>query len=278
MAQLHESRPSVVFTYTTTASPSLQQERPAVLPAVRVRHPGRDGLAADQLPAGHGAGQLAPQAPGLTDLSAAQLVTTTVTTTGFSPGAHPAFLPLPYPEIRVSAPGRWLADPDLMIYSTGQLAGRPVPTRRTATPSTPARRSWKPCPPLTGLPGLAPDLQLPPSYRTAALKQLAQAQTSGQATEFDKVNALANWLSAPPFRYSLSAAPSASAAGLLSFLTKTKTSYCVQYAYAMTVLTRLLGIPARFVIGYTAGTRPRRQLCGQDHRRARVDRGVLPRP
>jgi transglutaminase-like putative cysteine protease len=28
----------------------------------------------------------------------------------------------------------------------------------------------------------------------------------------------------------------------------------VQYAWAMTVLTRLLGIPARFVAGYTAGT------------------------
>ena len=29
----------------------------------------------------------------------------------------------------------------------------------------------------------------------------------------------------------------------------------MQYAYAMTVLTRLLGIPARFVVGYRAGTR-----------------------
>ncbi len=46
-----------------------------------------------------------------------------------------------------------------------------------------------------------------------------------------------------------------SAAGLLNFLTKTKSGFCVQYAYAMTVLTRLLGIPARFVVGYTAGTR-----------------------
>ena len=31
----------------------------------------------------------------------------------------------------------------------------------------------------------------------------------------------------------------------------------MQYAYAMTVLTRLLGIPARFVVGYTGGTRLR---------------------
>jgi hypothetical protein len=118
----------------------------------------------------------------------------------------------------------------------------------------PSRAQLEAVPALDGLPGLAPDLQLPPSYRTAALKQLAQARTSGQATELGKVAALATWLSTPPFRYSLAAAPSDSAAGLLSFLTTTRTGYCVQYASAMTALTRLLGIPARFVTGYTAGT------------------------
>jgi transglutaminase-like putative cysteine protease len=79
----------------------------------------------------------------------------------------------------------------------------------------------------------------------------AHELTSGQATEYGKVDALANWLSAPPFRYSLSAAPFGTADGLLSFLTGPKTCYYVQYAWAMTVLTRLLGIPARFVTGYT---------------------------
>jgi len=118
----------------------------------------------------------------------------------------------------------------------------------------PSQAQLEAAPPLPGLTGLPPDLQLPFSYQTAALKQLAQDQTPGQATELGKVDALANWLSAPPFQYSLSAAPFGSAAGLLSFLTQTKTGYCVQYAWAMTVLTRLLGIPARFVTGYTAGT------------------------
>jgi len=40
----------------------------------------------------------------------------------------------------------------------------------------------------------------------------------------------------------------------VNFLTKAKIGSCVQYAYAMTVLTRELGIPARFVVGYTGGT------------------------
>ena len=252
MAQLHESRPRVVFTYTTTASPSLQQNDPQYFRQYVFDTLDETGWQPRSYPPGTASASTLPQPPGLTDLSAAQPVTTTVTTIGFS-GAHPAFLPLPYPEIRVSVPGQWLADLDLMIYSpASSLAG--ITYSAVSYAIDPSQAQLAAVPPLTGVPGLAPDLQLPPSYRTAALKRLAQAQTSGQTTELGKVNALANWLSSPPFRYSLSAAPSANAAGLLSFLTTTKTGYCVQYASAMTVLTRLLGIPARFVTGYTAGT------------------------
>ena len=104
---------------------------------------------------------------------------------------------------------------------------------------------------------LATDLQLPASYRTTELNKLAASNTAGQTTEFGKVNALANWLSGPQFTYSLAAGPLSSAANLVSFLTTAKSGFCVQYAYAMTVLTRLLGFPARFVVGYTGGTRLR---------------------
>jgi hypothetical protein len=263
-AQLHESRPRVVFSYTTTASPSLQRSDPQYFRQYvfdtldpgdvswQVTNYSADATQVSSMPA--------PQ--GLTDMSAAQAVTSTATTTGDFPGsgASPAFLPLPSPAIHVSAPGRWLADRDLMVYSlTGSLSG--VTYSAVSYAMDPSQAQLAAAPPLTGLTSLAPDLQLPPSYQAAALKRLAQDQTSGQATEFAKVDALANWLSAPPFRYSLSAAPFGSAAGLLSFVTKTKTGYCVQYAYAMTVLTRLLGIPARFVTGYTAGTPGR----GGDH-------------
>ena len=251
MAQLHEGRPSVVFTYTTTASPSLQQNDAPYFRQYVFDTLDQTGWQLASYPPGTAQAGSLPQPQGLTDLSAAQPVTTTVTTTGFS-GAHPAFLPLPYPAIRVSVPGRWLADPDLMVYSpASSLAG--ITYSAVSYAIDPSQAQLEAVPPLTGLPGLAPDLQLPPSYRTAALEQLAQARTSGQATELGKVDALANWLSSPPFRYSLSATPFGSAAGLTSFLTTTRTGYCVQYAYAMTVLTRLLGIPARFVTGYTSG-------------------------
>jgi hypothetical protein len=180
-------------------------------------------------------------------------VTTTVTTTSDFPAAEPGFFPLPYPAIRVTAPDRLLVDPDLMIYSTT----RSLPNQAYTVVSeavNPSQAQLEGVPTLTAVPGLAPDLQLPASYRTAALEKVARNHTAGQTTEYGKVDALANWLSSPQFGYSLSAAQYDSPAGLLSFLTTTKTGYCVHYAYAMTVLTRLLGIPARFVTGYTAGT------------------------
>ena len=106
-----------------------------------------------------------------------------------------------------------------------------------------------------GSAGLAPDLQLPPSYRTAALKQLAQAQTSSQAhraRQGERAGQLA--VVAPVPRYSLAAAhPPCARPAVVSDHDQDRLLR-LQYASAMTVLTRLLGIPARFVTGYTAGT------------------------
>ena len=253
IGQLHEPRPAVVFTYTTTASPGLQQADSQYFQQYVFDTLGSQGWQAT--PAGAGGAASIPPPPGLTDLSAAQPVTTTVTTTPDYPGsgANPAVLPLPYPALKVTAPGRWLAAPDLTVYSPrSSLAGLTYSVVSYAVDPSPWQLAA--VPPLTADPGLAPDLQLPSSYRTAALTELALKHTVGQTTEAGKVSALASWLSSPPFRYSLAASPSSTAVGLLAFLTTGRTGYCVQYASAMTVLTRLLGIPSRLVTGYTAGT------------------------
>jgi transglutaminase-like putative cysteine protease len=253
IGQLHEPRPAVVFTYSTTASPGLQQADPQYFRQYVFDTLGEQGWQAT--PVGTASAGSLPSPPGLTDLSAAEQVTTTVTTNPDFPGSdtRPAVLPLPYPAIRVTVPGRWEAARDLTVYSlASSLAGLTYSVVSYAI--DPSSAQLAAVPPLTMSPGLAADLQVPSSYQTAALTQLVRQRTAGQATEGGKVIALASWLSAPPFRYSLSVAPSSTPAGLLSFLTTGRTGYCVQYASAMTLLTRLLGIPARLVTGYTAGT------------------------
>ena len=61
------------------------------------------------------------------------------------------------------------------------------------------------------------------------------------------------------FTYNAAAPPVNSAASLLNFLATGHHGVCVQSAWAMTVLTRLLGIPARLAGGFTEGTRRARE-------------------
>jgi transglutaminase-like putative cysteine protease len=169
-------------------------------------------------------------------------------------GSQPTFLPLVYPATQVHTPGKWLADLDLMVYSTNSsIADQSYSEVSLDVDPTTEQLAQLGKPANSANP--APDLQLPSSYETSALKKLAQEHAGGQDTEIGEVDALANWLSGPQFSYNLDAALFDSADGLQTFLTKNKTGFCVQSAYAMTVLSRLLGIPARFVVGYTSGTR-----------------------
>ncbi len=256
VTQLREGHPSTVFTYTTSASQNLQENdaeyfRQYVFDTLAEQGWQVNDYSAHAVPTEEMTG---PE--GLTDTTSAQTVLTKVTVSRDfpGPGSQPTFLPLPYPAIRLQAPGKWLADPERMVYSTSQAIGGQSYSVTSVTVDPSQRR-------LLSVPGaaktatLAPDLQLPQSYKNPALENLADTYTAGQTTEFGKVNALANWLSGGQFSYSLTVAPLNSAASLLNFLTKTKSGFCVQYAYAMTALTRLLGIPARFVVGYTGGTR-----------------------
>jgi transglutaminase-like putative cysteine protease len=258
LTQLHEPQPRTVFTYTTSAPASVQASdaqyfRQYVLDSLGATGWQGDDYAAHAVPV-----SAIPGPQGLTDGTAFQTVITRVTVKQDFPesDAQPTFLPLPYPAIEVRAPGSWLADPDRMVYSKGdKIAGQTYSV--TSAVVDPSQAQLAAVPGLVQTPVLAPDLRLPESYRTTTLKRLATSQTAGQTTELGKVNALATWLSGTQFTYSLATQPLSSPASLTSFLTKGKSGYCVQYAYAMTVLTRMLGIPARFVIGYTAGTRLR---------------------
>src|SRR6266566_6476606 len=256
VAQLHESQPRTLFTYTTNATQAEQAKdaqyfRQYVFDTMGDSGWEVDNYAARSVPVDSISG---PQ--GLTDSSGVQTVRTTVNAgKDFrSPPPQPTFLPLPYPAIQVTAPGKWLADPDRMVYSTSDsIAGQSYSVASAVV--DPSQVQLETVPGVVRTAALAPDLALPPAYRTSALKKLAASNSAGQTTEFGKVNALATWLSGPKFTYTLAAPTLTSAPKLLNFLTKGKSGFCVQYAYAMTVLTRLLGIPARFVVGYTGGTR-----------------------
>jgi transglutaminase-like putative cysteine protease len=256
VSQLHESQPRALFTYSTNASQSQQASDAEYFRQYVFDSLGDKGWKVDNWAARSVPVSSMPGPTGLSGLTEPQTVRTIVRAGKDlrSPGTQPTFLPLPYPAIQVTAPGKWLVDPDRMVYSTSDSITDQTYSV-TSVMVDPSQAQLQAVPGLARTAELAPDLQLPSAYRTSALKELAASNTAGQTTEFAKVNALAAWLSGPQFTYSLAPAQPTSARSLVNFLTKGKSGYCVHYAYAMTVLTRLLGIPARFVVGYTAGTR-----------------------
>ncbi|HEX3781542.1 MAG TPA: DUF3488 and transglutaminase-like domain-containing protein [Pseudonocardiaceae bacterium] len=84
---------------------------------------------------------------------------------------------------------------------------------------------------------------------------LAQSITSPYGDEFDKAQAIYNYFHNPAngFTYSTSTAPATTNDALVDFLFNGKTGYCEQYASAMAVMLRAIGVPVRVAIGFTDG-------------------------
>ncbi|WP_188943645.1 transglutaminase family protein [Nakamurella endophytica] len=87
-----------------------------------------------------------------------------------------------------------------------------------------------------------------------SVSKLAQDVTASASTAFDKALALQQYFTDPSngFTYSLTVPTGDSGDALVDFLNN-KQGYCEQYATAMAVMLRALGIPTRVGIGFTQG-------------------------
>ena len=192
--------------------------------------------------------------PGLTGETPETLVTTHVTlgdvTAGYTGQAF--FLPAPYWPVKLQISGTWHeADGTLMLYSDqANHAGQSYAVTDGDIDPTPQELS---------LPQTIP-ASIKKAYlgfrssRTGRLKAIAQSVTEGKTTAFAKAVALEAWFHSGLFSYNVnSTGIPDTAQGLVSFLTTNRQGYCQQFAFAMAVLARLLGIPSRVVIGFTAG-------------------------
>jgi transglutaminase-like putative cysteine protease len=93
-----------------------------------------------------------------------------------------------------------------------------------------------------------------PADLNPRIKRIANDWTWDAVSDYDKVLAIQQHFHSNGFRYSTDVDVADDADALLTFLTQTKTGFCQQYATAMAVLVRELGIPARVAVGYQAGT------------------------
>ncbi|MCA1726355.1 MAG: DUF3488 and transglutaminase-like domain-containing protein [Actinobacteria bacterium] len=93
-------------------------------------------------------------------------------------------------------------------------------------------------------------LDLPETLRPE-ISEITRNVAGGQDTPYRMALAVQNHLRR--FTYDERAQPGHGANHLVNFLTETKTGYCEQFAGAMAVMLRTLGIPSRVVVGFTPG-------------------------
>lgn len=164
-----------------------------------------------------------------------------------------SYLPLPYPARQVGVEGDWRVDQKTLsvLSSSAQLAGlhysvfakdlNPPPDRLRGLPAASA--------------ALGNDLSVPNAYQTPRMTRLVHQITADRATPYGKAVAIQQFFTKPGrFTYSLRVAQTQSASALINFLTTSRKGYCQQFAFAMAVLARMVGIPARVVVGYTQGS------------------------
>jgi len=164
------------------------------------------------------------------------------------------WLPTPYPATFVQAPGDWRYDRstlDFISASDGQTAaGLDYRVRSLELDPTAKQLADAAAAPLAVY---NPNTRLPrgfPEY----VRRLAEKVTKGKQTRFEEAVALQDWFRVGGgFRYSLRRATGNGTNQLVAFLRPDRggrVGYCEQFAAAMAVMGRALGIPSRVAVGF----------------------------
>ncbi len=164
------------------------------------------------------------------------------------------WLPAPYPVFSIEAAGDWRYDTSTMDFisaADGQTtegmsydleALQVEPTAEDLAVAGPT--SEEVFTPNTALPSSLPD----------SVRELARAVTEQEAGKFDKAVRLQQWFREDGgFSYSLERSPGNGVDELERFLSTEpngRVGYCEQFAAAMAVMGRTLGIPSRVAVGF----------------------------
>ncbi len=176
--------------------------------------------------------------------------------TNLSNKGHVGYLPVPYAARQVKVKGSdWRVDGNTLSVLSPSTTLTGLHYSVLAKDVNPLAQQ------LRAAPSVAPDtfgayLTVPVAYRTKRMKNLVKRiiTSSNRDTPYGKAVAIQQWFTSGRFKYSLDVPRTQSASALIQFLTTSKRGYCQQFAFAMAVLARLVGIPSRVVVGFTQGT------------------------
>ena len=191
-----------------------------------------------------------PPAPGLAP-------TATGTDTEWSLELDQAFdttwLPTPYPTRRIAITrGDWRYDLrtlDIAAVDKPDTGG----LQYQLTGFTPDLSTARMQQALKAPPDVLAPMTSVPGNRPSVITRTAQQVTAGATTDYDRMVKLQNWFrNSGGFSYSLAPASGSGIAQLARFITTDKVGYCEQFAAAMAVMARSLGVPARVAVGFLA--------------------------
>ncbi|HET8602903.1 MAG TPA: DUF3488 and transglutaminase-like domain-containing protein [Marmoricola sp.] len=205
------------------------------------------------LPASNRADGAMPLAPGLfSDVPG----TTASWSLTLSPDFSTRWLPTPYPLRSITVPGDWRYDArtlDIVNADPGRQEGLVSYDLTAFHPSFDAARldSAYSAPGDVEGPMTAVPTNLPPVIARTALQVTRRAETP-----YARAVALQDWFrDRGGFRYSTARRPGSGMSELAAFITHDKVGFCEQFAAAMAVMGRTLGIPSRVVVGFLHGHR-----------------------
>lgn len=172
-------------------------------------------------------------------------------------------LPIPVEPRSVDVPGTWLYDAGRdEILATGAASTQDTTyevmiAARDLTPATLREDA------AGGVIGAdAAELAVAESSFTPQVRALAAKITADATTQYDQALALQSFFrNVQNFSYDTQVPPAQTEDAVWDFLTQ-RTGYCVQYASAMAVMARTLGIPTRLAVGFLPG-RPSDEVRGQ---------------
>jgi transglutaminase-like putative cysteine protease len=169
------------------------------------------------------------------------------------------WLPTPAPADEIHAAGDWRYDANTMDFIAADKSLTTAGLTYTATKERLSLSGGELMNTIAGVGQVPAYYTELPADLPKLVSQLALQVTHGQTSAFGKAVALQNWFRTDGgFRYSTATTLGSGTDDLVTFLRTGpdgRTGYCQQFAAAMAVMARSLGIPARVAVGFLAPTR-----------------------
>ena len=165
------------------------------------------------------------------------------------------YLPLPYAPRSFDAPGDWRFDANSLIVVNADTRRAQDLRRLTYTVESvdiaPDNNDLNDA--VAGTPADAAVTAVVPSDLPDNLIQLANRITADADTPAAKAAAIQAYLRSSQFTYSTEPLPGSGYEALQNFLLRDHRGYCEQFASAMAMMARVVGIPSRVSVGFLPG-------------------------